>query len=381
MIVAGVMSGTSADGIDVALVDIRGQGASLKLKFLAHEAFPYSERFREAVLSAMNAQSISVADLSRLHFLLAELYADTIIKTQKRHHTKAALVGCHGQTIYHQGDPALFIGRKIAVTMQSGEGAVIAARTGLPVVSDFRPADIAAGGKGAPLVPFLDYLLYRHPRFGRIALNLGGISNLTAIPSAAKPTQVTAFDIGPGNMLIDALTDRLFQQPYDRNGRIASRGNVVDTVVRTVLREAFFHKRPPKTTGREQFGAEFADRFLRLCGNAKNEDIIATATALTSAAIILALKRFVLQQDKRYKELIVSGGGTRNRTLMKMLQAGLIEFGITLRHSDDFGLPSQAKEAAAFALLAYETWHRRPSNIPSATGAKRLAILGKISYV
>lgn len=381
MIVAGVMSGTSADGIDVALVDIRGQGASLKLKFLAHEAFPYSERVREAVLSAMNAQSISVADLSRLHFLLAELYADAIIKTQKRHHTKAALVGCHGQTIYHQGDPALFIGRKIAVTMQSGEGAVIAARTGLPVVSDFRPADIAAGGKGAPLVPFLDYLLYRHPRFGRIALNLGGIANLTAIPSAAKPTQVTAFDIGPGNMLIDALTDRLFQQPYDRNGRIASRGNVVDTVVRTVLREAFFHKRPPKTTGREQFGAEFADRFLRLCGNAKNEDIIATATALTSAAIILALKRFVLQQDKRYKELIVSGGGTRNRTLMKMLQAGLIEFDIKLRHSDGFGLPSQAKEAAAFALLAYETWHRRPSNIPSATGAKRPAILGKISYV
>jgi anhydro-N-acetylmuramic acid kinase len=147
------------------------------------------------------------------------------------------------------------------------------------------------------------------------------------------------------------------------------------------LREAFFHKRPPKTTGREQFGAEFADRFLRLCGNAKNEDIIATATALTSAAIILALKRFVLKQDKSYKELIVSGGGTSNRTLMKMLQAGLIEFGITLRHSDDFGLPSQAKEAAAFALLAYETWHRRPSNIPSATGAKRLAILGKISYV
>jgi anhydro-N-acetylmuramic acid kinase len=381
MIVAGVMSGTSADGIDVALVDIRGQGASLKLKFLAHEAFPYSERVREAALSAMNAQSLSVADLSRLHFLLTELYADAIIKTQKRHHTKAALVGCHGQTIYHQGDPALFIGRNIAVTMQIGEGAVIAARTGLPVVSDFRPADIAAGGKGAPLVPFLDCLVYRHPRFGRIALNLGGIANLTAIPSAAKPTQVTAFDIGPGNMLIDALTDRLFQQPYDRDGRIASRGNVLDTVVQTVLREAFFHKRPPKTTGREQFGAEFADRFLRLCGNAKKEDIIATATALTSAAIILALKRFVLQQDKRYKELIVSGGGTRNRTLMKMLQAGLIEFDIKLRHSDGFGLPSQAKEAAAFALLAYETWHRRPSNIPSATGAKRPAILGKISYV
>jgi anhydro-N-acetylmuramic acid kinase len=380
MIVAGVMSGTSADGIDVALVDIRGQGASLKLKFLAHEAFPYSERVREAVLSAMNAQSISVADLSRLHFLLAELYADAIIKTQKRHHTKAALVGCHGQTIYHQGDPALFIGRKIAVTMQIGEGAVIAAQTGLPVVSDFRPDDIAAGGKGAPLVPFLDYLLYRHPRFGRIALNLGGISNLTAIPSAAKPTQVTAFDIGPGNMLIDALTDRLFQQPYDRDGRIASRGYVVDTVVQTVLRDSFFRKHPPKTAGREQFGVEFADRFLHLCGNAKKEDIIATATAVTAVAIVLALKRFVLAKDANYKELIASGGGTCNRTLMKMLQAGLTEFDIKLRPSDDFGLPSQAKESAAFALLAYETWHRRPSNIPSATGAKRPAILGKISY-
>ncbi len=381
MIVAGIMSGTSADGIDVALADIRGRGASLRLKFLAHEAFRYSKRVRETVLNAMNAQSASVADLSRLHVLLAELYADAVIETLERHSTKAALIGCHGQTIYHQGDPASFLGKKIAVTTQLGEGATIAARTGLPVVYDFRPADIAAGGKGAPLVPFLDYLVYRHPRFGRVALNLGGIANLTAIPAAATPSQVTAFDIGPGNMLIDALTDRLFRKAFDRNGRFASSGKVLDPVVKAVLQDEFFRKQPPKSAGREQFGTEFADRFLHLCGKAEGEDVIATATALTAVAVVLAVKRFVLKKDETYKELIASGGGTRNRTLMNMLQAGLTEFDIKLRPSDDFGLPSQAKEAAAFALLAYETWHRRPSNIPSATGAKRPAILGKISYV
>ena len=201
----------------------RASGSSnLKFKFLAQAEYPYPKPVRQAVLQAMNAKQASVADLARLNFLLAELYADAVLATQRRFHLKAELIGCHGQTLYHQGEPAKFLGRNLAVTWQTGEGAVIAARVGVPVVSDFRPADMAAGGKGAPLVPFLDYLLYRDPKIGRIVQNIGGIANLTAIPAGASRKQVTAFDTGPGNMVIDAVTERLFGKPYDRDGRIAA---------------------------------------------------------------------------------------------------------------------------------------------------------------
>ncbi len=238
MIVAGIMSGTSADGINVALIDVVWRGrprprasssANLAFKFLAQAEYPYPKKVRQAVMEAMNAKQASVANLARLNFLLAELYAEAVLATQRRFHLKAELIGCHGQTLYHQGEPAKFLGRKLAVTWQTGEGAVLAARVGVPVVSDFRPADMAAGGKGAPLVPFLDYLLYRDPQVGRIVQNIGGIANLTAIPASATAKQVTAFDTGPGNMLIDAVTDRLFGQPYDRDGRIAASGAILDT--------------------------------------------------------------------------------------------------------------------------------------------------------
>ncbi len=234
MIVAGIMSGTSADGINVALVRLvwrgrprpRGLDSSISFKFLAHAEYPYPKAVRKAVLQTMNASQASVADLARLNFLLAELYAEALLATQRRFKLKAELVGCHGQTLYHQGEPAMFLGRKLAVTWQTGEGAVLAARVGVPVVSDFRPADMAAGGKGAPLVPFLDYLLYRDEHIGRIVQNIGGIANLTAIPAGASAKQVIAFDTGPGNMVIDAVTDRLFGKPYDRDGRIAASGRV-----------------------------------------------------------------------------------------------------------------------------------------------------------
>lgn len=380
MIVAGVMSGTSADGMDVALAQIQGRGFNLQIKPLCHEHFPYPRRVREAVLAAMNAHQASVADLSRLNFLLAELYADAIKKTQQRTGAKKLdLIGCHGQTIYHQGDPSPYLGRKIASTWQTGEGSVIAARLGVPVVSDFRPADMAAGGKAAPLVPFLDYVLLRDRRVGRIVQNLGGIANLTAIPAGAKPEQVMAFDTGPGNMLIDQLTQLLFDQPYDRNGNIAARGHVLEPVVKETLRNPFFRQKPPKTAGREEFGREFAQQFLRLCGNAAKADVITTATALTGISIADALKSFVLPTGA-YREYIVSGGGVANPSLLAMLARGASGLGLKLKTIDEFGIPSQAKEAVAFAVLAYQTWHRQPSNIPSATGASRPAVLGKISY-
>jgi anhydro-N-acetylmuramic acid kinase len=377
------MSGTSADGINVALVRVQGRGFRSRFELLAHYEFPYPVNVRRVVLATMNAGSASVADLSRLHFLLGELYADAVRAAQRRARLECELVGCHGQTLYHQGRPALFLGRRIACTWQSGEAAILAAKIGVPVVSDFRPADMAAGGKGAPLVPFLDYALYRHRRYGRIAQNLGGIANLTAIPPRALPEDVVAFDTGPGNMVIDAVTERLFERPFDRNGRIAARGEPIERVLQQLLRNSFFRQKPPKTAGREQFGREFVRELLRLCRRADDRDIVATATALTARSIGVAVRKFVLplvEPPIRFREFVVSGGGTNNLTLMRMIREELAPLKMRVRTSDDFGLPSQAKEAVAFAMLAYQTWRHLPSNIPSATGAERPAILGKVSY-
>ncbi|HXZ29359.1 MAG TPA: anhydro-N-acetylmuramic acid kinase [Terriglobales bacterium] len=380
MIVAGVMSGTSADGIDVAIVRALGSGWGTRFRLLAHRHFPYPPAVRRAVLAAMNASSARVADLARLNFLLGELYAAAVLAAQKRAGIRTLdLVGCHGQTLYHQGKPALYLGHRLAVTWQTGEGAVIAGRVQTPVVSDFRPADMAAGGQGAPLVPFLDYLLYRDRRLGRVVQNLGGIANLTAIPAGAGAQQLIAFDTGPGNMVIDAAMERLYGQPCDRNGRVAARGRVLEPVLAEVLKLPFFQQAPPRSAGREQFGREFVARFLRACGRARKQDVIATATALTARSIEVALRRFVLT-DSGYREYIVAGGGAANPTLVKMIQAEIANLGLRLRRSEEFGLPRAAKEAVAFALLAYQTWQRRPGNVPAATGAERPAVLGKVSY-
>ncbi|MGH9565899.1 MAG: anhydro-N-acetylmuramic acid kinase, partial [Candidatus Angelobacter sp.] len=379
MIVAGIMSGTSADGINVALVRITGADGR-EINLVGHAEYAYPTQVRCAVLNAMNSRSAAVADLSRLNFLLAELYAEAVLNTQKKFRTRAGLVGCHGQTIYHQGEAAKFLGKTIAATWQLGEGAILAARLGIPVVSDFRPADMAAGGKGAPLVPYLDCLLYRDKRVGRIVQNIGGIANLTAIPANAPPQKVFAFDTGPGNMVIDAAMEKLFHKSFDRGGRIAASGIPSDKVVSEILRLPFFSAKPPKTAGREEFGREFTRDFIRRHGRAAHApDVVATATVLTARSIFHAVQRFVLPRGT-FAEFVVSGGGTRNPTLMAALANELSPMGLKMRFSDEFGIPSEAKEATAFAVLAYETWHRRPSNVPSATGATRPAILGKVSY-
>ncbi len=384
MIVAGVMSGTSADGINVALVQLqaRGRRGCPRHTLLGHEEYPYPAPVRRAILGMMNAELARVADLARMNFLLGELYAEAVARTACRHRAKVDLVGCHGQTLYHQGGAARFLGRRLAATWQTGEGAVIAARLGTPVVSDFRPADLAAGGQGAPLVPFLDYLLYRDPRRNRIAQNLGGIANLTAIPAGAALRQLVAFDTGPGNMVIDAVMEELFGMRYDLDGRVAASGRVLDGVIAQLQRAIFFRQKPPRTAGREEFGREYVARFLQVCRGARKPDVVATATALTACTIADAVRRFVMPRfaANRSHEMIVSGGGAKNATLMGMLREKIAALGVELRFSDELGIPAQAKEAVAFALLAYETWHRRPSNVPAATGAGRAAILGKISY-
>jgi len=383
------MSGTSADGINVALADFTGRGLSTRFRLRAHREFPFPAAVRKTILTLMNASDAGVPDLARLNFLLGELYAQAVAEAQRRAHAgRLELIGCHGQTLYHQGDARRFLGHALACTWQTGEAAVIAARLGVPVVSDFRVADMAAGGKGAPLVPFFDFIAYRDRSVGRsaqgvIAQNLGGIGNLTAIGPHAKLEDVLAFDTGPGNMVIDALSELLVHKKYDRDGRIAARGEIIEGALAWALRRRFFQQTPPRTAGREEFGREFVAGFLRACGRARprNEDVLATATALTARSISHALCRFVLHdKTARYRDYIVSGGGTRNRTLMRMLAAEVAPLGLRIRSSDEFGIPSAAKEALAFALLAYQTWQRQPGNVPSATGAKRAVVLGKISF-
>lgn len=383
MTVAGVMSGTSADGIDVAVARIAPGRLRPQLTLLAHEGFAYPAALRRAVLAAMNAPATSTAELARLNWRLGLAYSEAVRATLKRHKVKLDLIGCHGQTLYHQPREVRYAGATFACTWQAGEAAAVAGVLGVPVVSNFRPADIVAGGQGAPLVPLLDYVLFADAKRGRVLQNIGGIANLTAIPAAATADAVLAFDTGPGNMVIDALAVELLARSYDRNGASAARGAVLEPVLKWALRNPYFRLKPPRTAGREQFGREFAAEFLMECKrhSRKTEDALATGTALTAETIARSYERFVhARMGSGGVDYIVSGGGARNATLMAMLAQRLEPMSCDLAASEEFGLPAEAKEAAAFALLAWQTWHRLPGNVPAATGAKRAVILGQVTY-
>jgi len=352
------MSGTSLDGIDVAIVDIRGR----QVDTVGFASTPYPAEVRRAILAVSNTNTTTGA-ISRLNFRLGELYARAILRLERKAGA-VELIGCHGQTIYHEG------GRN---TLQIGEAAVIAERTGVPVVSDFRPRDIAAGGQGAPLVPFVDYLLFRHPRRTRVAVNIGGIGNISVIPAGGRPEQVVAFDTGPGNMVIDSLVHARTRgaSRYDRGGRIAARGKVDRDLLDELLRDPYYRRRAPKSCGREQYGEEFLERLRRT--GLPFEDLVATATVLTAATIAMGVRQAV----SGAAELIVAGGGAHNPMILAHLAAYLP--GMAISTTAEHGVPVDGKEAIAFAILAYETWKRRPSNLPSATGARRAVILGKLS--
>ncbi|MCL2659604.1 MAG: anhydro-N-acetylmuramic acid kinase [Acidobacteriaceae bacterium] len=387
VLVAGVMSGTSADGVDVALCRIiasrDGSNGSLRVKLIGHAGFPYPKALRKAVLDAMDAKAMSVADLSRLNWRLGEVYADAVEATVKQFGAKVDLIGCHGQTIYHQAAASRYLGADVCCTWQIGEASVIAERLRAPVVSDFRPADMAAGGEGAPLVPMLDFVMFRSAKVNRVLQNLGGIGNLTVLAAGASEDSVIAFDTGPANMVIDVCMMHLFGRSYDRDGAVARRGHVLDAVVERILREPYFATAPPKSCGREEFGERFTTRFLAQCRKAKagDADVIATATALTARSIVEAYSRFAVKRLKRGvpTDYIVAGGGAKNSTLMRMLREGLEPLGAKVKLMEEFGLPAEAKEAVAFALLAWLTWHGRAGNIPSATGAKRAVVVGKLT--
>jgi anhydro-N-acetylmuramic acid kinase len=322
MTVAGIMSGTSADGIDVAVVRIVPGRQRPQLKLLAHEGFPFPAALRRAVLAAMNAEQTSTAELARLNWRLGVAYAEAVQATLKRHKVKLDLIGCHGQTLFHQARAAMYAGRKFACTWQAGEAAEIAGALGVPVVSNFRPADMAAGGQGAPLVPLLDYVLFADARRGRVLQNIGGIANLTAIPAGAAASRVIAFDTGPGNMVMDAVAQELFGKAFDRNGALAAEGTVLGPVLAAALRNPYYRLKPPRTAGREQFGRAYVAEFMVECRkqSERPEDALATATALTAETIAGSYKRFAMAKMKGAGvDYIVSGGGARNATLMAML--------------------------------------------------------------
>lgn len=385
ILVLGLMSGTSADGIDVALVRIAGPAASPRAKLIGFTDFAYPSAVRTAVLRLANGASTTTREISQLNFRLGQLFADVALRACKRFGVspkRVALIGSHGQTIYHQGAASPFLGARTSSTLQIGEPAIIAERIGITTVADFRPADIAAGGQGAPLVPFVDYLLYRHPRIGRIALNIGGIANLSVIPAAAQPRDVFAFDTGPGNMIIDALASHFSQGRlrFDRNAELARRGHLDGALLRHLLAHPFFRKSPPKSAGREEFGAEYAARLITLAKRrrVKPADLIHTATAFTAATIAQACEKFVLRRVRNIREIVVAGGGARNPLLIAYLAALLPS--LKLVPADAFGVPAGAKEAFAFAVLAYVSFHQRANSLPSATGARHPAVLGKICY-
>jgi anhydro-N-acetylmuramic acid kinase len=364
------MSGTSLDGIDVAIVEIAGGG----IKPLAFRTAPYPKPVRERLLAISNAVA-HTAEIARLNFLLGELYAEALIATCRRFRRPVesiALIGLHGQTIFHDGAGVNYLRRHIAATLQIGEAAVVAERTGIHVISNFRERDIAAGGHGAPLVSIVDYLLLRHPRIVRAAVNLGGIANVTVLPPGAKLEDVVAFDTGPGNMAIDALVRHMSggRQTYDRNGRIARSGKIHEGVLRSLQRHAYFQRKPPKTAGREQFGAEFVDRLIRT--GIEMRDLIATATEVTAWSVARGIFAAI---PAGQGEAIVSGGGVHNHFLMQRLENQLR--GWKIRSSAEFGIDPDAKEAIAFALLAHRNFRRRPGNVPPATGARHVVVLGK----
>jgi anhydro-N-acetylmuramic acid kinase len=384
MLVLGLMSGTSADGIEVALARISGAPPNLHVELLGHSSASFPPALSREILRVAEQQPVSAGQLSQLNFRLGERFAAAALSACREFRVKTSeivLIGSHGQTVFHQGRAVPYFGAPTASTLQIGEASVIAARTGITTVGDFRPADIAIGGQGAPLVPYADYLLYRHEKLGRVSLNLGGIANITVLPRAAKPEQVLAFDTGPANMVIDALVSHKTRgrQRFDANAQLASEGRSLPALLNDLLGDPYLKLPPPKSTGREYYGHSYVGKLMALGSRhrAKANDLIRAATIFTALSIVDALNRFVLPKT-RIHQLIVSGGGARNPLILAQLAAALPD--IEVLPSSRLGIPEGAKEALAFAVLAYESLHQRPANLPSATGARGPAILGKISY-
>lgn len=382
--IIGLMSGTSADGIDAALIRLREKREmddGLSLDVLGFDTIAFPPGLRDRVMEVSDPETGRIDELGRLHFELGELFARaaaSVAGSAGLSMAEVDLIGSHGQTVHHLPERAARFGVETGATLQIGDPSVIAQRTGVVTVGDFRAADVARGGQGAPLVPYVDYLLFKHPAKSRGLLNLGGIANLTVLPPDPKPEEVMAFDTGPANMLIDAVARMELGRDMDPDGAGARRGKPSENLVAKVLSMRYFELPPPKSTGRELFGGHCAAALVRAGREAglTAEDLLATATEITVRSIADACRRFVEPIVTRLDEMIVSGGGAKNGFMLERLARVLSPVAVTT--SDDHGLSSDAKEAVAFAILADRTVRARPGSLPGATGADRPAVLGKI---
>ncbi len=382
-LVVGLMSGTSADAIEAALLSLRGAPPDLSWKVRAHRSFPMEAALSARILEAAGGAAWPAGDFAALDAALAEVSAAAVLELLADAGvapSEVEAIGFHGQTIHHRGPREAATRATGGLTWQIGSAAVLAARTGIRVVHDFRSADVASGGEGAPLVPYVDWLLFRSVHVPRVLLNLGGIANLTAMPAAAEPDQVIAFDTGPANMLLDGIVRRFTggRLSYDEDGARAEGGTIDEDLLRGALADPFFLQPPPRSTGRERFGDAFLEGWFRAAEERglSEADLLVTAAVFTAASVAQALEQFVAPaMDPQH--VYASGGGTRNPVLMAALAAALDP--IELKTSDELGLDVAAKEAAAFAVLAWESMHRRPGSLPAVTGAAWPVVLGSIT--
>ncbi len=378
MLVIGLISGTSADGIDTVLCEIEGAPPNVSARIVHALTKPYDPALRQRILDCFSPETGRVDEVTRLNADIGEAFATSsleLIEQAKLTPADVDLIGSHGQTVWHEirADGSAY------ATLQLGEGAILAERTGITTVNNFRTRDIAAGGQGAPLTAYADWLLLRHPTKWRAVQNIGGIGNVTFLPPLSDDKSLPlAFDTGPGNALLDSAMTILMggAYTYDADGRLARSGNVQEDWLDTLLKHPYYERRPPKTTGRELFSKTMAQQLI-VEGQQRGygvPDIIATLTALTAASIADAYTRF---QPAPVGEVILGGGGAHNRALVDLL-AGLVAPATVMTH-EDVGLNTDFKEGLVFALLAYETWHNRPGNLPTFTGASKPVVLGQIT--
>ena len=373
-LVAGLMSGTSLDGVDAAVVRLDGTGTGVQIETLGFVSRPYDTELRAALAACAEVTTSNVRLVSQLHARLGDVFAEVAEAALAEAGLTADaldLVGSHGQTVQHVPEAEEVAGVAVRSTLQIGCPAVLATRLGTPVIADFRAGDVALGGQGAPLAPTLDGALFADPDEARVLLNLGGIANLTVLPPGGPPR--AAFDTGPANMVLDALALRLTGTPYDADGALAAQGTPDDALVADVLAAPFFAAAPPKSTGREDFGAPFVD-WLVGRGPSDPADLMATATAVTARSVAEAVHRFV---DPLPTRVIASGGGVHNPTLMRMLADALGP--VPLETTAAYGLDPDAKEAVLFALLAHEWANGVRTGLPAVTGASRPAFQGSLT--
>ncbi|WP_430603500.1 anhydro-N-acetylmuramic acid kinase [Enterococcus sp. DIV0724b] len=369
----GLMSGTSLDGIDAALVDITGKNETTSVKLVKFLTVPFKGTTLQNIREALSLESSDVEKICSLNIELGECFAQAVLDVCNKAEISLndlAFIGSHGQTLFHI--PYARDGF-YASTLQIGASAVICERTKTTVVSNFRERDMAVGGQGAPIVPYSEYILYQKPETTRLLQNIGGIGNVTVIPKSGEIADMIAFDTGPGNVIMNELCLYFFKQEYDKDGFYASQGTVDHQLLEELMAHPYIKKSPPKTTGREDFGKQFTSSLLEKWSVGPN-DLIATATMFTAKSIAEAVKPFVIGKT----ELIIGGGGSYNQTLIAMIKAELPEVKVLIQ--EEIGFSSEAKEAIAMAILANQTLQHCPGNVPSATGAKRSVPLGSITY-